>query len=333
MRGRHDTLDEFLAHLHAPGCVFRVNSGLKLFQSGLELANVGILSVFGRDRATVKRLYGRLGEIRTLLDSGLRFADVAALEFPAFLDPTATLEYETAIFEHNAMLARAVADDNRAFQPISHPSLTDGSGVGAPYCVFRLKRDQSKEYDRLESTIQAHARSRRLLFSRGGSFGFRGHRFEVVRPEKDAPFLRVAMGRLPQVGQARASRSFLVTSPQAVSPSRIMAAKGHGALVWRRRARTGSQGRNQLKSPAAERKMFRILQQFPRAGFNPIQDASGRHSVILSVRISETNHTFLAVVSFAAPGTAMPANRVQGLSTTLEHDRFRLKQRALTYVV
>ncbi len=55
LRGRHDTLDEFLAHLHAPGCVFRVNSGLKLFQSGLELANVGILSVFGRDRATVKR--------------------------------------------------------------------------------------------------------------------------------------------------------------------------------------------------------------------------------------------------------------------------------------
>ena len=106
--GRHDTLDEFLAHLDASGpiCVFRVNSGLKLFQFGLELANVGILSVFGRERATVEGLSRRLGEIRTLLDSGLRFADVAALEFPAFLNPAATLEYETAIFQHNYWLGR-----------------------------------------------------------------------------------------------------------------------------------------------------------------------------------------------------------------------------------
>jgi hypothetical protein len=198
LRGRHDSVADFLANIRAPQpvFVFRVNSGLKLFQSGMELANVGILSVFGQDRATVQELAERLRGIRTLLDSGLRFADVAALEFPTFLDPTATLRYESAIFEHNAMVARAVADNNRIFQPVTHPSLGPG-GTDAPYCVFRLKTESFSAYDRLENTIHAQARAKSLLFSRGGSFGFRSHRFEVVRPDGDAPFLRVAMGRRP----------------------------------------------------------------------------------------------------------------------------------------
>lgn len=41
--------------------------------------------------------------------------------------------------------------------------------------------------------IVVEASRRRILFDRGGSFGFRGHRFELIKPETDtSPFLHSA---------------------------------------------------------------------------------------------------------------------------------------------
>jgi hypothetical protein len=198
LQGRRDDVGTLLHNL-ADGlevAIIRLHSGLKLFQFGFELANVGIVSVFAGDPRTVATLADRLCEIRTLLGSGLGFADVGALEFPGFLNPDASRRYETAIFEHNAVLAREIAENNRMFTPVSHPSLGPG-GKRAPYCVFQLVDGSPSAYDRLDKAISSEAHARNLLFERGGSFGFRGHRFEVVRPEGGAAFLRVAMGRRP----------------------------------------------------------------------------------------------------------------------------------------
>ena len=96
--------------------------------------------------------------------------------------------YAGAIFAHNAALAAAVASRNRLFEPpfTAHPS---------PYCVFCLRGGDEQAYERLAEVIAAKARELDLNFSRGGSFGFRGHRYEIVRPDDQPPFLRVAMGR------------------------------------------------------------------------------------------------------------------------------------------
>ena len=126
------------------------------------------------------------------MGTGLRFSDVAALEAPWFLDPVYTGTYEAAIFAHNAELAAAV-EGGALFESVSHPSLFS-SPKSAPYCAFRLRDEQS--YEALTRNIVRQARERRLLLEQGGSFGFRGHRFEVVRPDDGAPpFLRVALGR------------------------------------------------------------------------------------------------------------------------------------------
>jgi hypothetical protein len=166
--------------------LFRVHSGMKLFQAGLELADVGIVSVY---RAAAG---DNLRHIRTLHGSGLRFADVAALDVPLFLDREATLVYERAVFANNAALARALAR-TALFGSSDHPSLCAASGR-APFCIFTL-RDPGASYEDLERRILEGARRRGLVLDMGGSFGFRGHRFEVVRPEGRAPFLRVALGR------------------------------------------------------------------------------------------------------------------------------------------
>jgi len=182
LAGLDDGLNTLLSALARPRPVFRLHSGLKLFEGGLELADVGIVSVYGpagHDPAEAEELR----RIRTLQGAGLSFADVAALELPLFLDPAATRSYQNAVFRNNAALADA-ARTNPAFT-VSHP--------GAPYVIFNLASPSL--YDGLDDRIGQETARLGLSFIRGGSFGFRGHRFETVRPDGKPPFLRVAMGK------------------------------------------------------------------------------------------------------------------------------------------
>jgi len=59
--------------------------------------------------------------------------------------------------------------------------------------IFNLH--DASAYENLDERLSDEARKRGLVFDKGCSFGFRGHRFETVRPEVGPPFLRVAMGR------------------------------------------------------------------------------------------------------------------------------------------
>ena len=175
-----------------PLAVLRVASGLKLLQGGLELANVGIVSLYTRDAD--EELASRIRKIRSVLGLGLRLSELAALEAPWFLNRDYADSYRRAVFEHNAALAQAVAGASNIFSSVSHPSLDCRRGV-APFCVFRLRDESADAYERLAAKLADISKRRQILFERGGSFGFRGHRFDVVNPEKEPPFLRVAMGR------------------------------------------------------------------------------------------------------------------------------------------
>jgi hypothetical protein len=91
-------------------------------------------------------------------------------------------------------LAAALADSGKFFENVSHPVLDCARG-GAPFCVFGLRDKNLQAYYRLEGLVKEESQKRKIHFEQGGSFGFRGHRFEVVRPDNTAPFLRVARGR------------------------------------------------------------------------------------------------------------------------------------------
>lgn len=186
--GRADKVLQLLAGLDRDLLVLRCASGLKLLQAGLELANVGIVGVHSRSHETLAGFASALREMRTLCGTGLRYADVLALEAPFVFDPEYADRYAGALFAHNAALAEAVAARNQLFVPpfAAYPS---------PYCVFSLRSDDPMGYERLAEVIAAKVRQRGIAFDRGGSFGFRGHRYEIVCPDDQPPFLRVAMGR------------------------------------------------------------------------------------------------------------------------------------------
>lgn len=202
LTGTSYSVEKDLTKMHRlrPSAVFRAMSGLKLLQGGLEFSSVGILSVFTPDDAAIpaKQIGDRIRKIRTLLGLGLSFVEVAALEAPWFLDRSYTTAYQDAVFANNALLAAAVSAGNRVFGKAFHPSvLTGRQDAGhAPYCVFRSQDGDPRALAAIEEFIRTEVRRRGILFQSGGSFGFRGHRFEVVHPgDGSEPFLRVALGR------------------------------------------------------------------------------------------------------------------------------------------
>jgi hypothetical protein len=178
----------------------RLSSGLKLDQAGLELANVGIVGLYRRkDEAPGSAdPAGKLRKMRTLTGGGLGFDAIGALQAPWFLDRDFALGYSGSVLENNALLAHRLAEIDGLFSLISHPSLAPHQvcAAAAPYCLLQLQEDTVVNYRALEGVILREAERRHLRFDRGGSFGFRGHRYEAILPEAGeiTPFLRVALG-------------------------------------------------------------------------------------------------------------------------------------------
>jgi hypothetical protein len=179
--------------------VVQASSGLKLDQAGLELANVGIVSLYApaSQQANLDAAADRLSLVRRLNGTALTIDAVALLDIPFFLDPGTFYEYCTAVFANNARLARAVPADG-LFETIAHPA-RDPRGLPsaqAPFVFFHLRDDTVARYAELERLVVEAATARGLALERGGSFGFRGHRCEAVVLEsaKRNGIFKVALG-------------------------------------------------------------------------------------------------------------------------------------------
>jgi hypothetical protein len=175
----------------------RMSSGLKLDQAGLELANVGLVSLYRRaDQELAIDPTEKLRKARTLTGGGLGFDALGALEAPWFLDREHARGYAEAVFDSNAELARRLAETGGLFSQVSHPSLGAESGAAAPFVLIQLEDDAPENNRKLEQSIARAAKARNLRFDKGGSFGFRGHRYEAILPQAGeiTPFLRIAMG-------------------------------------------------------------------------------------------------------------------------------------------
>jgi hypothetical protein len=163
--------------------VLHASSGLKLDQAGFELANVGIVSLYAPATrgAELDATADRLRMIRRLDGTALTIDTVALLDIPFFLDAAAFYEYCTAVFAHNAALARAVPAGG-LFANVAHPALDprDLPWAQAPFVFFHLRDDDPARYAELEAFVVAAAAARGPALERGGSFGFRGHRCEAI---------------------------------------------------------------------------------------------------------------------------------------------------------
>jgi len=178
-------------HLDDCPLVIAYSSGLKLDQAGLELANAGIVRVLTRDGTT--EVGTALRHLRGLTGSGLTLDELSALSAPWFMDRAYAEHYTAAIFDNNRALAEAVGSRSPLFGPCCHPSLVSPA-TEAPFCALTLNEPSPERYRALETKIAGECERRGLLAIKGGSFGFRGHRFELIEPEDGRTFLRVAMG-------------------------------------------------------------------------------------------------------------------------------------------
>ncbi|MBF0194355.1 MAG: SUMF1/EgtB/PvdO family nonheme iron enzyme [Magnetococcales bacterium] len=199
-----------------PPLVVVLSSGLKLDQEGLELANVGMLTLFQKENQkeqgkVADKLASKLRKNRNLFGYGLLMDEMAILDVPWFLDLVNFKKHCNFVFENNRRLAEHLSpiinEGEGVFSHVSHPCLSNAanwSWAKAPFVVFHFKADKdSKEnHKAVVDTIVRLSRKRNLGFVEGMSFGFRGSRFEIIKPNailhpngQQKGLFKVAMGR------------------------------------------------------------------------------------------------------------------------------------------
>ncbi|MBF6220891.1 hypothetical protein IU479_22580 [Nocardia abscessus] len=183
-----------------PALVIELRSGLKLDQQGLELGNVGVVSIHTIRSATVSasEMAALLRKMRTITGSGLATDTIAALDAPFALSREWTQRYASRVFLNNAVMAGVLAPRKGLFARIAHPSL-DGVELPwaqAPFVVCHLAEDSLENHGLLLAVVEFEAERRHLDLVRGSSFGFRGHRFESIIPKlsEHRGLFKIAMG-------------------------------------------------------------------------------------------------------------------------------------------
>ena len=212
------SMQDFLEQLgeHPPRMVVQVRSGMKLDQQGLELSNVGLLSVYTPTTGlhqpgsaavvpTSAQQVGRfLSHARQMMGLGLTLEELACLDVPFFLDSVKTLTYAKSVFANNAELALAVQQTvdstaNSIIKQVAHPALSAQSHFAwacAPFVILHLIADTAANHALLLAILETERRRQEILLFPGGSFGFRHHRFEVIwiKSNQQVGLFKVAMG-------------------------------------------------------------------------------------------------------------------------------------------
>lgn len=185
---------------HRPQAVVQVSSALKLDQEGLEFSNAGLMSLFSDKEPIIKGMAIRLRKYRTTTGLGLTLEQIAALDYPGFLDRNSCHRHCEAVFANNARLAMEVdAGSGMLFTGKHHPALQEHPGKSwavAPFVNLELAADTDKQQrELLKHVLFKEARLRGILFRPGSSFGFRAHRVETsIQNEQGNQVIRVAMG-------------------------------------------------------------------------------------------------------------------------------------------
>lgn len=205
------TMDDLLPAFgdQLPWMVAFVRSGLKLDQQGLELSNVGIVNLYvPQGEASpihFERLKERLTVNRAITGGALTVNQTAALEAPWFLRGEALGRHAARVFENNSILARSVRLEGGIFSSIKHPALSDDEKTTpwsvSPFVVMHVNDDSISRLGKLVAILVHEIKTRGLCVDLASSFGFRGHRFEVIRPlvqirehEASSGLLKIAMG-------------------------------------------------------------------------------------------------------------------------------------------
>ena len=188
-----------------PDLVINIQSGLKLHQQGLELANIGMASVFSptglhdaedKTGEFARDVNSAITEARILIGAGLSLDAAIAIQAPFFTDVEKIESYSNAVFNNNRKLAQSISA-GRFFSRVVYPGLEDSAAAAScPVVMLHLSEKEREAVQPLIHFIQQSTAQQKILFEQGLSFGFRSHRYEAftLHADPDQPVLRIAMG-------------------------------------------------------------------------------------------------------------------------------------------
>ena len=174
-----------LSSMSEPPLVLEIRSGLKLDQQGLEVANLGVVEVFSRDRSSVDaaQVAELMRLVRATSGTALDRAALASLDVPFLLEESWRSRHGGSVLMQNAWMADRVAGlEGGIIEEIVHPSLREASGGHAPFIVMRLGTDDLSDHGFFLAALRQLLGERAAAIQHGSSFGFRGTRYETIIP-------------------------------------------------------------------------------------------------------------------------------------------------------
>lgn len=183
-----------------PELIIDLRSGLKLDQQGLELANLGIVTCYARDTSVTSwwaETTENLPRVRGVRGAAPTAEGVAALSNGFVFDRAFHQRFVDPLFHNNRRFARQLAASDPGLFRVAHPGLrSHTTEMPAPFTVLQLHDGTLEDYRALLGVVRAEALRRRLPLAFGGSFGFRGHRCEVIVPSvaDRAGIFKLALG-------------------------------------------------------------------------------------------------------------------------------------------
>ncbi|WP_194943741.1 hypothetical protein [Glutamicibacter halophytocola] len=191
---------ELLSNINGNPILIEYRSGLKLDQSGLEIANLGIIDIFSIKSSTIQKLdavsLGKtLRALRGILGLGLRASDLASLDAPFLLSPKWSKIHAARVFRNNKLVAEELGKCTGLVSSVSHPSTAEAKG-NAPFVIISLENESLQYHGYLLAALREEIYSTNLQVVHGSSFGFRNTRFESIVPNNsdDVGIFKIAAG-------------------------------------------------------------------------------------------------------------------------------------------
>lgn len=189
-------MEDFLRELSGIDVVIaQVESGLKLYQQGLEFENFGISTLYSlRSCEWSEKLIDLIKEWKCLTGSGLSARGSALLDVPFVTETQPRIDYARQVYSQNRELASLIRSGG-IFAKVTHSSLDSNSPwAESPFVFFQLR--SSEALGLVLGVLTQESRVRNLTLFHGQSFGFRSRRFEGFFPygDSETPILRVSMG-------------------------------------------------------------------------------------------------------------------------------------------
>lgn len=174
--------DDFIKRLPENVIVLDIVSGIKFYNLGLELTNLGIINIWTQNKSALDGMKNILQRFRAVAGQTIQPVEESMI-YPIFNNLDLVTEHYDAII-----------GTSRQYQKILYENNIINTVEDKPVILIEPTRMLGSDLTKLVHNIHDTLNEQGILLSTGDSFGFHTTRLQAIHTDKGQHFLRIAPG-------------------------------------------------------------------------------------------------------------------------------------------